>query len=91
MAIKTVDEILETIKTKIGDDTSDETISLVQDVTDTIRDLDTWKKKYEDNDATWRKKYRDAFFSGSPAPLENGGDEDEEKKTYKFENLFTEE
>lgn len=100
MAIKTREEILESIRGRFGDDTSDETISLVEDITDTITDMERkangngtdWKKKYEENDANWRKKYRDRFF-GSPAE----GDDDDidepsapSKKNYTFENLFKE-
>lgn len=97
MAIKTRDEILASVRERFGADTSDETLALVEDITDTITDLENranndganWKKKYEDNDATWRKKYRDRFFSGG------SGDEDDEpelptKKNYSYENLFKE-
>lgn len=71
LAIKTSEELLESIRTRIGDQTDDETISFLEDVTDTMNDLNSkasgqedWKKKYEDNDAEWRKKYTDRFFTG---------------------------
>ena len=98
MAIKTSEELLESIKTRIGDQTDDETIAFLEDVTDTMNDLNSkasgqedWKKKYEDNDAEWRKKYTDRFFTGG----DGGADPtitptpDPPKDTPKtFEDLF---
>ena len=98
MAIKTREEILSSIRERFGEDTSDATLSLVEDITDTLTDLEAknnannnenWKKKYEDNDAAWRKKYRDRFFSD--------GEDDEDdieppakKNNYSYDNLFKE-
>lgn len=71
--VKTKDEILGSIKDKFKDDTSDETISFIEDVTDTINDLENkaqdetdWKSKYEENDKEWREKYKERFFSSDP-------------------------
>ena len=96
MAIKTKQEILEKIKQKMGDDTSDETIALIEDVTDTIDDYERraadntdWKKKYNDLDADWRKKYTERFFSGESVqetPDEQPVEQPEVNLTY--ENLF---
>lgn len=97
MAVRTREEILNSVRSHFGEDTSDEALALVEDITDTITDFENkaktdgtyWKQKYEDNDAGWRKKYRDRFFSG-------GSDDDEDapeptkKKNYSFENLFKE-
>lgn len=97
MAVRTREEILNSIKEHFGDDTSDSTLALVEDLTDTIADFEqkanndgqNWKQKYEDNDAAWRKKYRDRFFSGG-----NDDDDDEPEpprnKNYSYENLFKE-
>lgn len=99
MAVKTRDEIMEAIRKRIGEDTSDEAISLMEDVTDTFADYETkvadktnWKAKYDEMDANWRKKYIDRF-SGKT------GDEikEEQKKQIKddseprtFDELFKE-
>lgn len=80
MAIKSKDEILEQIQVRFGEDTSDETISFLEDVTDTFTDLETrasgdgvdWKAKYEQNDKDWRQRYHDRFFS--PEVSDNEGD-----------------
>lgn len=101
MAVKTKEEILEAIKGKIGEDTSDETIALLEDISDTLNDYDTktkdsteWKTKYEENDKAWREKYTNRFFnndgnddgeSGNDIPDELLGD-----TPTTFESLFEE-
>ena len=97
MAVRTKEEILNSVKRHFGEDTSDETLTLVEDITDTITDFENkanndgqnWKQRYEENDAAWRKKYRDRFFSGGS---DDGDDEPEPpaKKNYTYENLFKE-
>ena len=95
MGVKNKDEILEAIKTRVGDNTDDETISLLEDVSDTFTDLETrasgcedWKTKYEENDKLWRERYTNRFFSKEPEPDPNLEPEPEVKKT--FSDLFKE-
>lgn len=96
MAVKTREEILETIRTRVGDQTDDETISFLEDVTDTLTDLETrangdgenWEQRYKDNDAEWRKKYTERFFSGEPYEPPEQKPKDEESKPKTFEDLF---
>lgn len=76
MGVKTREEILESLKTRLGENPDDESISFLEDVTDTLDDLEKkangdgidWKSKYEENDTSWRKKYTERFFSGEPNP-----------------------
>lgn len=76
MAVRTREEILESIRTRVGEATDDDTISFIEDVTDTLTDLETkangdgedWEKKYRENDESWRKKYTERFFSKEPEP-----------------------
>lgn len=93
MAVLSFDELIAKIKTKIGEDTSDESIELLEDVTDTFNannDGEDWKTKYEENDKEWRKKYIDRFSgSGGSEPDDEEEEEEEEKTT--FEDLFKEE
>ena len=70
MAVRSKDEILATIKDRIGEDTSDEALALIEDINDTYDDLDAriseagdWKTKYETNDAEWRQKYKERFLN----------------------------
>lgn len=94
MAIKTKAELLELVKARIGDDTSDEALAIIEDVTDTLDDYETriadsgdWKARYEQNDADWRKKYKERFFAPTEEPEEPDEPEEvEEKRT--FEDLF---
>lgn len=95
MAIKTIEEIMGAVRARVGEDTSDEAITFVEDVSDTLTSLSSaeeWKKKYEDNDAEWRKRYQDRFFN--PEKVENIEPENKpEEKTERltFEELFKEE
>ena len=70
MAVKSKDELLASLKSKFGDDTSDETITLLEDISDTLdttADGVEWQKKYEENDKMWREKYTSRFYD-TPAP-----------------------
>lgn len=68
MAILSRDDFMNAIKTRIGDDTSDDAIKFLEDVTDTYNALDKnnsgedWEKRYNENDKMWREKYRARFF-----------------------------
>ena len=70
MAIRSKEELMESIRARIGDDQSDEAIALLEDIDDTYTDMETrangdgedWKTKYETNDAAWRQKYRDRRY-----------------------------
>lgn len=97
MSVKSKTEILDAIKEKFGDDTSDSTLSFLEDVSDTFKDLESkssdstnWKAKYEENDKAWRQKYHDRFFSSDDDKNDdnddNESDEDEAPKT--FDDLF---
>lgn len=99
MAVKTRDEIMEAIRKRIGEDTSDEAISLLEDVTDTFADYETkvadktdWKAKYDEMDANWRKKYIDRFSGKTGEEVKDEQEEqikdDSEPRT--FDELFTE-
>lgn len=99
MAVKPYGEILEAVRKRIGEDTSDEAISLLEDVTDTFADYETrvadktdWKTKYDEMDASWRKKYMDRFSGKTGEEVKEEQEEqikdDSEPRT--FDELFTE-
>lgn len=97
MAVKNKDEILEAIKTRVGDNTDDETISLLEDVSDTLTDLETratggedWKTKYEENDKSWRERYTTRFFSKEPEPCPKPEPDPEPEVKKTFSDLFKE-
>lgn len=93
--VKTKEEILNSIKDILKDDTSDSALSLIEDLSDTLDNITAsdetdWKTKYEENDAQWRQRYRDRFFS-KPAQEEDDSDEPEPEETNEpktFSDLF---
>lgn len=78
MAIRTKEELLDLIKGRIGEDTGDDALTLIEDISDTYDDLETkskdpenWHEKYNQLDADWRKRYKERFYN-------NEADEPEE-------------
>ena len=76
MAIKNLSEIIESARNIIGENTSDEALSFMEDLSDTMTDFDNktkdatnWQERYQENDAKWRKKYADRF-NGKPVEEE---------------------
>ena len=98
MAVKNKDEILDAIRIRLGDSTDDETISFLEDVSDTFTDLETratadsedWKTKYEENDKSWRERYTNRFFSKVPDPDPEPEPEPEPEVKKTFSDLFKE-
>lgn len=96
MGVRSREEILEKFNTLVGEDSSDETISLLEDITDTLTDYETrinengnWKEKYEENDKEWRNKYKERFFSSDPEERTSAEEvETGEKEMLHFEDLF---
>lgn len=94
MAKLSKDELIEKVKKYVGDRTDDETIEIIEDISDSIdsSDADEWKKKYEENDKMWRDKYISRFFEKNEEENEDPTTEDDDDKEYKtFEDLFEEE
>lgn len=99
MSILSKEEMFAKLKERIGEDTSDEAVTFVEDFTDTINDMETklattdseWKKKYEENDNEWRTKYRDRFLSTSPEEVKKKQEENvrNDGEVKSFEELFT--
>ena len=92
MAVRTKDDLMAAIKNKFGEDSSDDTLNLLEDITDTINDLESnhgtdWKKRFEENDTMWRNKYRDRFYS-SDNPADEPDFPDESPKQLNFDDLF---
>lgn len=101
MAVLSKEDLFNKIKERIGDATDEETLSFVEDVTDTFNDLETkatgdgtdWKAKYDELDESWKKKYRDRFFSGeTSAEVKEEQEEDVKSDGEKkeFKDLFEE-
>lgn len=95
MAKLSKDELIEKVKKYVGDRTDDETIEIIEDISDSIDsyDADEWKQKYEENDKMWRDKYISRFLGKNDEEIEDPANEDDDdEKEYKtFEDLFEEE
>ena len=74
MAVLGKEDFFNRIRERIGDDTSEEAIAFIEDVTDTYNSLeasnaDDWKTRYDDMknqydalDESWKKRYKERFF-----------------------------
>ena len=93
MAKLSKEELVEKVKKYVGDRTDDETIEIIEDITDSIdsSDADEWKRKYEENDKMWRDKYVSRFFDKKEEDLETPTEHEEEKKYNSYEDLFEKE
>lgn len=90
MAKLSKDELIEKIKKYVGDRTDDETIEIIEDISDSIDSSDDeWKQKYKENDKMWRDKYISRFLEKKEDELDTPTEHDEEEKEYNsFEDLF---
>lgn len=103
MAVLNKEDFMKRLQERIGDDTSDDAMTFIEDMTDTYNDFETrasgssedeWKQKYDDLDKSWREKYKARFFEGGTTPEDVKGSQEEDvqddgsEKT--FEDLFVE-
>lgn len=103
MAVLTREQFMEKLNTLTDGKTDDETLSMIQDFSDTFKSLEEkedveavrgdYEAKLKSLDDTWRNKYRDAFFNGTEEKKEEIEDEKEEEKEepHTYEELFKEE
>lgn len=94
MAKLSKEELLEKVRNYVGDRTDDESIEILEDISDSIdtSDADEWKQKYEENDKMWRDKYISRFFEKNEDELDTPTEPEEEEKEYKYyDDLFEKE
>ena len=94
MAKLSKDELIKKVRKYVGDRTDDETIEIIEDISDSIdsSDADEWKQKYEENDKMWRDKYISRFLEKNEDELDTPTEHEEEEKEYNsFEDLFEKE
>ncbi len=99
MAVRTKEELLASLRANLTDETADDSIALIEDISDTLTDAETrangdginWEQKYRENDANWRKRYTERFYNteveGEPEGAQTG---EQEKRRLTYENLFKE-
>lgn len=105
MSVLEREKFFEAVQSRIGEDTSDEAIAFIEDMTDTYNDLETraagdgvdWKQRYDELDEKWKKKYAHRFFSGGAVMRPQRADDeveetDEETRGEKitYKDLFKE-
>lgn len=97
MSVRSREELITTVTTMIGENPSDEQISLLEDITDTVEDYEDrlsdttdWKTKYEENDKEWRKRYTDRFNNTEPKPEPAPDPDPEPEVMTTFDDLFKE-
>lgn len=96
--IKTKEEMLAEIKSYIGDRTDDETVSLVENITDTLTDMEkngNAEARAKEVEDMWRSKYMERFFDGDKEKknieVEEYEETEEKDKSeeIKIEDLYT--
>lgn len=92
--IKPISELIETVKTRIGDNPDDDSVAFLEDITDTLTDYDNktkdstnWKEKYNELDKSWKQKYIERFSDDIEDPDEEI--EVEVEVPEKFDDLFS--
>ena len=96
--VKTKDEIMEEIRAYIGDRSDDQTIALIENISDTIDDYAAhgdYDEKLMAVEAEWRRKYIDRFMTGgekkNDVEVEKTEDEEKDKaEEIKIDDLYTE-
>lgn len=93
MAKLSKDELIEKVRKYIGDRKDDETIEIIEDISDSIdsSDADAWKQKYKENDKMWRDKYISRFAEKKEDEPDTPTEHEEEKEYISFDDLFEEE
>lgn len=93
MSVKTKEELMTQLGAYIGDDTSDEVLGLMKDISDTldganVERVHQLEQEKADLDKSWRERYRDTFLRGTPDDSGIDPEEDEPKRPKTFEDLF---
>lgn len=86
MAKRTFAELVEQIKAYTGERDDDETLSLMEDINDTLNNETDWQAKYNENDKAWRTKYKQRFETGTDD--ETDEPDEPEEKPMTFDQLF---
>lgn len=98
MPILSKEQLIEKLKTVVGETPTDDGVSLIEDVVDTIDDFNNkisdktdWKAKYEETDRKWREKYTNRFYSGKDDDDDPSVRKDDIGESLTFDKLFKEE
>ena len=101
MAVLNREEFFARLDTRLANDTSDDGISFLEDMTDTYNELERkasgdgvdWESRYKELDESWKKRYRHRFFSGGGNEMSVEGEkevvDDYSPEDIKVDDLFT--
>ena len=96
MAVLTRDEFFDRVQAVAGTDTSDDTLTFIEDMTDTYNSLeeranadgDDWERRYHELDESWKEKYKKRFFTGGSSRIVEEVKEEDERKDVDYDDLF---
>lgn len=101
MAVLTREQFMEKLNTLTDGKTDDDTLSTIQDFSDTFKSLEEkedveavrgdYEAKLKSLEETWRNKYRDAFFNGTEEKKDEVIEDEETEEPHTYEELFKEE
>lgn len=96
MAVLTRDEFFDRVQRVAGTDTSDDTLTFIEDMTDTYNSLEDrangdgndWEQRYHELDESWKEKYKKRFFSGGSSRVIEEVKEDKKDEVVDYDDLF---
>ena len=88
--VRSVEEMMDIVRQRIGDSTEDSDISFIEDISDTLNAGNSEElEKLKSENEELRKKYRDRFFEKKEVKEEETEKEEEAEKIT-FEDLLKE-
>lgn len=102
MPVLSKEDFFERVHARVGNDTSDDAISFLEDMTDTYNELSNkaendgqdWERKYNELNESWKKRYQHRFYSGNGGTYNPPAEEDKPDRptaeTITVEDLFKE-
>ena len=91
--VRSVEEMMNIVRQRIGDSTEDSDISFIEDISDTLNAGNSEElEKLKSENEELRKKYRDRFFETKVVKVEEPEEPENTENTEKttFEDLFKE-
>lgn len=88
--VRSIEEMMDIVRQRIGDSTEDSDISFIEDISDTLNAGNSEElEKLKSENEELRKKYRDRFFDKKVEETQETEEHENNEKTT-FEDLFKE-
>lgn len=91
--VRSIEEMMDIVRQRIGDSTEDSDLSFIEDISDTLKAGNSEElEKLKSENEELRKKYRDRFFETKVVKVEEAEEAENTENTEKttFEDLFKE-